>query len=322
MGANAGSPPQGLAADLEEALVVYEGTIESGSNQTIFTCINLSGYPNYEGNQVIFDPPYGGHGQARQIVGDTSNGTVILDAPLSSTPGAGATFKITGIRVTPANVSIIQGYTVSILANESIIIQNQSNIYVAENDIWNRIGDALANQSVIYGANLTYWASITTNETAIYNEVTSLDLNQTAIFQELESLDINQTAIIGNQTQLYSEFYTLNVSYAWTQSDGTEQILFNLTGLTSYYFEGGNINLSNVSTNSTTDAIFLLKVYKMLYTGHDFVPSTYSNITYSEIYNYPIVEVDGFPNIYGAKVTLQQLNNSNVSIFSEWYYVY
>ena len=393
MGA-AGSPPQGFAADLEEALIVYEGWLNNGANQTVFSCTNLSGYPNYEGNQVIIDYPWGGFGQARQIVGDTSNGTVIMDAPLSSTPGAGATFKIVGIRITPYNVSQIQADVKEIQANQtahynanvtqhagvianqsfmipyladiqtnttilywlnktnwasivtnetalylevtsldlnqSAIISNESAIYEANSSYFHSLN---INTSAIYGANLTYWNSIVTNQTSIKLEIIGLSVNQTAILAnesalyrmnltQWGSIATNQTAILANQTQLITDLDNLTSARYWTLTDGTEQTLFNLTNSVPYYFLGGNINLSNVSTGTNTEGLFILQVKKILGLGLDFVPSIYSNITYSEIYRSPIIEIDGFPNTYGVQVTLQQTNNSNVSVYSEWYYQY
>lgn len=102
-------PPQGLAAILEEALVVYKGTTTAngaGDGSTLI-CAALAALADYDGNQVIVTSgTY--NGQARDINGTTLAGTVTPANNFGGQIPINTSFIITGIRTVPAEVAALQ----------------------------------------------------------------------------------------------------------------------------------------------------------------------------------------------------------------------
>ena len=99
-------PPQGISALLEEALVVYKGVTTSagGASGATLVCSDLTLKADWNGNQVIVTSgDY--EGQARDINGVTTLGTVTPANAFSGQIVAGVTFVITGIRTVPAEVA-------------------------------------------------------------------------------------------------------------------------------------------------------------------------------------------------------------------------
>ena len=99
----------------------------------------------------------------------------------------------------------------------------------------------------------------------------------------------------------------------WTLTDGTEQTLYNATHTRPFFFEGGNINISNASSNAS----FVLKIYKMLGSGHDMLAKTTTD--YGQNTTNPIIEISDYPVRYGTKISIEQTNNSNTSIAHQWF---
>lgn len=96
-------------------------------------------------------------------------------------------------------------------------------------------------------------------------------------------------------------------------TDGTEQNLYNCTDNRPFVFEGGSINFSNVSSNT----LMRVKVYKMISSGGSFYQSDCDNYTGAP--SSPLVTISSHPSQYGTRVTIQQMNDSNISVPSQWF---
>lgn len=108
-------PPQGIAALLEESLVVYKGVTDADGNvlKTTLKCSDIgsgSAYPDFDGNQIILTS--GSYkGQARDINGATNGdvaGTITVANAFDGKIVSGTSFIITGIRTVPAEVAALQ----------------------------------------------------------------------------------------------------------------------------------------------------------------------------------------------------------------------
>lgn len=107
--------PQGVAALLEESLVVYKGTTDAIGNvgKTTLKCSTIgsaSSYPDFDGNQIILTS--GSYkGQARDINGATNGdaaGTITVANAFDGQIASGTSFIITGIRTVPAEVAALE----------------------------------------------------------------------------------------------------------------------------------------------------------------------------------------------------------------------
>ena len=108
--------PQGVAALLEESLVVYKGVTDADGNvaKTTLKCSDIgsaqSTYPDFDGNQIILTS--GSYkGQARDINGATNGdvaGTITVANAFDGQVASGTSFIITGIRTVPAEVAALQ----------------------------------------------------------------------------------------------------------------------------------------------------------------------------------------------------------------------
>jgi hypothetical protein len=101
-----GFPPQGISALLKEALVVYKGVTTSAgaAGGTTLVCSDLTSKADWNGNQVIVTSgDY--EGQARDINGVTTGGTITPATAFSGQIASGVTFVVTGIRTVPAEVA-------------------------------------------------------------------------------------------------------------------------------------------------------------------------------------------------------------------------
>ena len=118
-----GDPPQGVAALLEESLVVYKGVTDADGNvgSTTLKCSDIgsaSTYPDFDGNQIIITS--GSYkGQARDIDGSTNGdvaGTITSAKAFGGQIVSGTSFIITGIRAASAEIDDLQA-TVDIIFN-------------------------------------------------------------------------------------------------------------------------------------------------------------------------------------------------------------
>lgn len=110
-------PPQGIAALLKEALVVYKGTTTSAgaADGSTLVCSALTAKADWNGNQIIITS--GDYdGQARDINGTTALGTVTPAEAFGGQIVAGVTFVITGIRTVPAEVEELTTDVMGVLA--------------------------------------------------------------------------------------------------------------------------------------------------------------------------------------------------------------
>jgi len=98
----------GQVTELLDALVSYRGTtdVDGALGGGTLVCSDLTTKPDFNGNQVVIKSgPYAG--QARDIDGITTGGTVTPHISFGGTITAGTRFSITAIRTVPAEVAAL-----------------------------------------------------------------------------------------------------------------------------------------------------------------------------------------------------------------------
>jgi len=98
----------GQVTELLDALVSYRGTTDADGafGGGTLVCSDLTTKPDFDGNQVVIKSgPYAG--QARDIDGITTGGTVTPHTSFGGTITTGTRFSITAIRTVPAEVAAL-----------------------------------------------------------------------------------------------------------------------------------------------------------------------------------------------------------------------
>ncbi len=103
-------------------------------------------------------------------------------------------------------------------------------------------------------------------------------------------------------------------------ADGTEQILFEKAESSPWILDSGNVDLSNLQSG---DQIYV-RMYKKIADGGNYLligPDTLNKYSDGLRDGWNIIEYSKISNVYGIKVTLEQIEGTYRDFDHEWWVI-